>query len=71
MEPELQSHGVRERDKSDNTLPKLANCVDCNQQFRTYVPNTDCLLPDGNLVYYKESQTLCQECSGAFLSINE
>ena len=54
------------------TLPKIVNCLDCNQKFRTYVPNTDCLLPDGNVVFYKEPQTLCPECTGGvFLSINE
>ncbi|XP_019861115.1 PREDICTED: uncharacterized protein LOC109589478 [Amphimedon queenslandica] len=74
-EPEVTSDF---RDKNDNvykhgyTLPRLIHCVECSQLFRTYVPNTDCLLPDGNLVYCKESQTICPECSGgSFLSINE
>ena len=37
-----------------------------------YVPNTDCLLPNGNPVYYKDSQDLCPECDNfTDLDINE
>ena len=31
-------------------LPRLIHCVEYSQLFRTYVQNTDCLLPDGNLI---------------------
>ena len=54
------------------TLPKIRVCVECAQQYRTYIPNTDCLFPDGKIVYYKQSQDKWPDCSGgSFLSINE
>ena len=54
------------------TLPRIIAFLKCGQKFRMYVPNTDCLLPNGNLVYYKDSRDLCPECDNfTDLDINE
>lgn len=37
-------------------------CVDCGREFRTYVPETMCILPDGGSVFYNELQTKCPLC---------
>ena len=48
------------------TLPVMVSCTDCNQKFRTYIPGTDCLLPDGSLQCHQEPQDTCPECSGGY-----
>ena len=40
----------------------LKECVDCGREFRTYVPETMCILPDGGSVFYNEPQTKCPLC---------
>lgn len=40
----------------------ITPCTDCEQPFRTYVPNTICRLPDGGSVFYRDPQTLCPAC---------
>ena len=37
-------------------------CIECERPFRMYVPNTDCRLPDGGSVYYRDLQTMCPLC---------
>ena len=38
------------------------NLSECERPFRMYVPNTDCRLPDGGSVYYRDLQTMCPLC---------
>ena len=40
----------------------ITPCIECNQPFRTYVPETICRLPDGGSVFYREPQDLCPVC---------
>ena len=37
-------------------------CKSCSRPFRTYVPMTDCLMPDGTTFFYSEPQDECPCC---------
>ena len=37
-------------------------CKTCSLPFRTYVPVTNCLMPDGTTFYYSEPQDECPCC---------
>lgn len=54
------------------TRPILSSCIECHETFRTYVPGTDCLLPDNTVVCLQEPTEKCPNCSGgSWLCINE
>ena len=40
----------------------ISSCAECNRKFRTYVPETVCVLPDGSSVFYRDAQMLCPLC---------
>ena len=40
----------------------VSQCGDCGRDYRTYVPETICTLPDGGTVFYREAQTKCPLC---------
>ena len=42
-----------------STKPKVASC---GKDFYTYIPNTNCLIPDGSSPFYQEPQLLCPLC---------
>ena len=43
------------------TGPVIKNCETCSQRFRTYIPNSDCIMPDGMSFCYREPQNECPE----------
>ena len=47
-------------------------CIDCGRDYRTYVPDTACHLPDGGIVTYSEPQLKCpacdDQCFGLFMT---
>ena len=43
----------------------LQDCSGCGQQFRTYVPGKDTLMPDGSSFFYSSPQTECPVCDTA------
>ena len=55
------------------TLPIIVPCIDCGQNFRTYKPDTNCLMPDGSTQWHVEPQKQCPECdiNGYGLFLNE
>ena len=44
------------------TEPVIESCTDCDRDFRTYVPDPFCCLPDGGTVTYKDPQLSCPMC---------
>ena len=50
----------------------IKTCAGCVREFRTYVPETVCMLPDGGSVFYQDPQLLCPICDpegyGAFMN---
>ena len=50
----------------------IEKCIECGRDFRTYVPNSVCKLPDGNYVTYADLQLLCPLCDpnqyGSFMN---
>ena len=41
-------------------------CVECSADFCTYIPGTDCLLPDGTIQCHQEPQDSRPSCSGGY-----
>ena len=37
-------------------------CGVCQRPYRTYVANTECRLPDGGSVFYRDPQIMCPLC---------
>ena len=37
-------------------------CEECHNEFRTYIPETLCKMPDGMDVFYADPQLLCPRC---------
>ena len=56
------------------TEPVLYKCMDCGRDYRTYVPGTDCELPDGSVQRHQEPQNCCPDCDftvvGAMLNMD-
>ncbi len=54
--------------------PVLKNCVECSTEYRTYVPGTSCILPDGGIQCHQEPQLSCPDCDftviGAMLNMD-
>ena len=44
------------------TVPIITDCIKCGQKFRTYIPNTDCKLPDGTIQCHQQPQDECPDC---------
>ena len=44
------------------TEPVIEICHDCGRQFRTYVPDSFCKLPNGGCVSYCTPQLQCPLC---------
>ncbi len=47
--------------KSRYTEPIMQNCAQCGMEYQTYVPNTDCQLPDGGVRRNVEAQIYCPD----------
>lgn len=47
---------------SEQTEAVIKQCCQCTRKFRTYIPNTDCVMPDGVCVFYSNAQDECPEC---------
>ena len=45
-----------------STKAKVASCQGCGKNFYTYIPDTNCLMPDGSSLFYQEPQLLCPLC---------
>lgn len=43
----------------------IEKCITCGRDFRTYVPNTRCHLPDGAIVSYTDPQLECPSCDSS------
>ena len=39
--------------------------MECGGKFRTYIPDTHCLMPDGSTQLHVDPQDLCPECDPA------
>ena len=52
----------------------ITPCIECNQHFTTYVPETVCRLPNGGSVFNREPQELCPVCDpsafGDFMNLD-
>ena len=44
------------------TEPVMQQCTMCNREYRTYIPNTICRLPDGGCTMYQDPQLTCPMC---------
>ena len=44
----------------------MVSCIECGTQFRTYIPGTDCLQPDGTVQCHQEPHDTCPDCSGGY-----
>jgi hypothetical protein len=52
-------------------LPRIVACVESGEDFLTYVPGKDTLMPDGSIICLQEPTDKCPNCSGlSCLSIN-
>ena len=40
----------------------MKQCRQCSQEFCTYIPGTDCMMPDGASVFYSDPQEDCPNC---------
>ena len=40
----------------------MKECCQCGREYHTYIPNTDCEMPDGTSVFYREPQHECPAC---------
>ncbi len=49
------------------------NCIECSQQFRTYIPGTHCLMPDGGITCHQEPLLHCPDCEydGIAMALNK
>jgi hypothetical protein len=68
---------IPEREKGDRiykqgyVLPRIVACVESGEDFLTYVPGKDTLMPDGSIICLQEPTDKCPNCSGlSWLSIN-
>lgn len=54
------------------TDPVIRPCGDCGREYRTYIPDTTCVLPGGINFSYVDPQVLCPLCDpqgwGAFMN---
>ena len=41
------------------TEPVMQQCTMCNREYRTYIPDTICRLPDGGCTMYQDPQLTC------------
>ncbi|XP_019859118.1 PREDICTED: uncharacterized protein LOC109587313 isoform X1 [Amphimedon queenslandica] len=46
----------------EETEPVIKCCIECGRNFRTFIPDTSCNLPDGSCVVYTEPQLTCPLC---------
>ena len=44
------------------TEPVMQQCTRCNRDYRTYIPDTICRLPDGGCTMYQDPQLTCPMC---------
>lgn len=62
----------RPPNKMSCTECTIEKCMECGRDFRTYVPNSVCKLPDGNYATYADPQLLCPLCDpnqyGSFMN---
>ena len=45
-----------------STKAKVSACQGCARDFYTYIPDTDCKMPDGSTLFYQDPQLLCPLC---------
>ena len=45
-----------------NTKAIVASCQECGRDYFTYIPDTNCQMPDGSKLFYQEAQLLCPVC---------
>ena len=44
------------------TKPVIKNCVTCQKEFLAPLEETDCILPDDTIVYYRDPILECPLC---------
>ena len=61
----IHNHCICAYNHTVHTECIITPCTECQQPFRTYVPDTICRLPDGGSVFYREAQTQCPLCDSS------
>ncbi len=48
--------------KTRYTKPVMEECISCGKTFRTYIPGSSCLMPDGGIICHEEPMSECPDC---------